>query len=713
MNSALTDVSVEEAWHNIADLKLKLGYSVKFYQHIYRSKPWLIIADDSNENYFRCNSENKYFLELLDGSRSVEQAFQEAQKIDGILLAKQDVVLLIANLKSFKLLQPQSVDLAEMTSTASNKSIKKPWLRPFSIKIALFDPDSFLNKYQHLIKPLFSKGAFLAWVAILLIALTTAWLHAGELLEHSQMRFADPKNFLWYWLLYPAVKVLHELGHAFATKVWGGAVHEMGIMLLVFFPVPYVNSSAAHRFSSKNRRLLVSAAGIMVELLLASLALLVWVNTDAGMLHDMAFDIIIIGGVSTLVFNANPLLRFDGYYIVQEMLEIPNLATRSNQYLAYLFKRYGLNIAESRSPVSALGEEKWMFFYAIFSTLYRFLISLFIAFWVAGKFFIIGIVLAIWALVSQIIYPLFKGLFGFVLLARDENKLQRLGLIVVFLSLVLMGSLFVPIAHSTYAEGLVNLPENAYIRAEVDGIVSDVLISDGVDVVKGTTIVTLDNMELMAQREVLGAKLDEAIARQKNAFLQDKIQADILKARVSTIRAELQQLVLQINNLNLVSETDGSVFLPRSDDLLGRFIKRGEIVGYVADFKQVTAQVVINQSSIDSVSNDLLAIEAIFKSRPNEKLKAQLLRELPKMNERLPNRLLGSGAGGHVAVDARDGAGLQVVSNIFQLEIALPKRNVGNYVGQRIYLRFIHSRESLFNQLLSKVEFLLIDKSLI
>ena len=128
---------------------------------------------------------------------------------------------------------------------------------------------------------------------------------------HWEARFLDPGNLLSLWLLYPLVKGLHELGHGFATRHWGGEVHEMGVMLLVFTPVPYVDASASSAFPSRNQRMVVAAAGIMVELLLTGVALLLWSYSDPGLLRDLCFNVLVIGGVSTLLFNGNPLLRFD------------------------------------------------------------------------------------------------------------------------------------------------------------------------------------------------------------------------------------------------------------------------------------------------------------------------------------------------------------------------------------------------------------------
>ena len=100
----------------------------------------------------------------------------------------------------------------------------------------------------------------------------------------------------------------------------------------MFLPVPYVDASSSAAFQEKWRRALVGAAGIVVELVLASFALLVWLNVEAGLLRAFAYNVMLIGGVSTILFNGNPLLRFDGYYVLADLLEIPNLADRAKRF---------------------------------------------------------------------------------------------------------------------------------------------------------------------------------------------------------------------------------------------------------------------------------------------------------------------------------------------------------------------------------------------
>ena len=713
--------NVDEAWKSIENLFVGLRDSVHFYQHYYRGEPWLVIADQQEENYFRCNSEAKYFLTLLDGRKSVGQAFIESSLSDSgeqlsdnensyQSLTKKDVVLLIANLKSSNLLIDDEGEQGEEVSKFSSPSKKSnSWLRPFSIKFSLFDPDKFLDRTVRYVKPLFNAYALIMWLVLVFVAVTVAMMNWSSLVEHGQARFDDPKNLLWYWLLYPLIKTLHELGHAYATKIWGGVVHEMGVMLLVFFPVPYVDGSASHRFSSKRHRIVVSAAGIMVEVFLAAVAVFVWVNTDSGVAHDIAFDIIIIGGVSTVLFNANPLLRFDGYYIFSELIEMPNLGTRSTQYLGYLFKNYVLDIEGIQSPVSAKGEIKWLFFYGISAAIYRLFISLFIAIWVAGKFFFVGLVLSFWAVIMQIIYPAVMWFYRLIPIVYIAQRVKRLSFVFILFCSVLLFALLVPVGHSTYAEGIIKLPENALIRAGADGIVKQVLQKDGGVVDAGVTILTLENLELSTQKRILLAKLKESTSHQNNVLLQDRMQADIAKSKVLALKAELENIQMQIENLNVKSFSHGVMSLPMINDLPGRYVKRGEVIGYVADLRQVSAKVVIPQSSIDAVRRDSGLIEVRLKSRADEILTAQLIRELPQMTDQLPSRSLGSGAGGDIAIDARDSSGVQAMSNIFQVEIALPMRNTGNYLGQRIYVRFIHNKESLGKQLLQRINQNLLD----
>src|SRR5581483_5184184 len=167
------------------------------------------------------------------------------------------------------------------------------------------DPDRFLTATMPLLRPLFGPVGAALWLALVGGAVVLALLHWTELHADLADRLFSVSTLTLLFLAYPMVKALHELGHAYAAKAGGGEVHEIGVMLLALLPVPYVDASAASGFPSKWRRAAVGAAGIVVELALASIALMVWVAAAPGPVRAFAFTVMLIGGVSTLLFNGN------------------------------------------------------------------------------------------------------------------------------------------------------------------------------------------------------------------------------------------------------------------------------------------------------------------------------------------------------------------------------------------------------------------------
>ncbi|MDJ0834442.1 MAG: biotin/lipoyl-binding protein [Gammaproteobacteria bacterium] len=691
--------AIDQTWAQVAGLRPSLGEDVQRYQHEYRGQDWLILADQRTEKYFRLSTDSELFLDCLNGQQTVEQIYQAMESSPVAALSREDIILLLGNLQAAGLLQ-----LGNDEPTANNKTSGfslSALSKPFAIRIPLLDPERFLQRFVPYFHWLPGWLVLWSWLGLVAFALVASWLNWSGLLEHGAARFDDPVNLIHFWLLYPLVKALHELAHAFATKLWGGVVHEMGIMLLVFFPVPYVDSSAANRFSSRRQRILVSAAGIMMETFLAALAMLVWLHSEAGLVRDLAFDIMIIGGISTLLFNANPLLRFDGYYIFSELIQIPNLYTRAQQYLGYLFQRYLLNISDKPSPVTAAGEGKWFFFYGLAAGFYRIFIALFIALWVAGQFLIIGLLLALWALIYQLLIPTIKSLAKLFNIARSKQRLLRLSVILGITLSILVYALTVPVHNSTYSQGIVMLPDDAPVRSNASGIVKQVHVADGSLVSAGQVVVSLENIELDTRLAIAQARLAEAQSKLDSVMLKDRTQSEIMKNRVNSLQAEVDDIASQLDGLNIRSGRDGRIVLPRAVDLPGRFIERGEVVGYSISQEPLSARVVVDQPVIDRVRQDSASIQLRLNSNPDRIYPAQMSRQIPLLSDRLPSRFLGSGAGGEVAIDTRDASGLQAIDRVYQVDIILPDELQTALVGQRVHLRFIHSDQSLGRELVN------------
>ncbi len=190
----------------------------------------------------------------------------------------------------------------------------------------------------------------------------------------------------------------------------------MGVMFLTLMPAPYVDASASAIVAGKWQRILISAAGMMVELAVAVFAMLVWLKAQPGLTRSIAYDTLFIASVSTLIFNGNPLLRFDAYYILSDFLELPNLGSRSQRYFLYLVQRYLFGATEFRDPATATGERFWFAVYAPASFIYRMFMLFGIALFISSKYFIVGVILAFWMGITSIVWPVLKGL-KFILLS--------------------------------------------------------------------------------------------------------------------------------------------------------------------------------------------------------------------------------------------------------------------------------------------------------
>ncbi len=700
----MSDSLTHPLWYRVAELKPRLRAHAAVHCHHYRGEPWYVLQDRASTRYYRLSENTQQVVALLDGRRTLQEIWEALSSRPGEDGPSQgDVVQLLAKLHAADLLQSDaSPDTAELL-TRGDKIRRQVWqqrlMRPLAVRFAFWDPDRFLDRLLPSVRAAFSPLGLLLWSALVVAAAGQGVAHWPALSAHWSARATDPSNLLLLALLYPLVKALHEFGHAFAAKVWGGEVHEMGVMLLVLMPIPYVDASAAHAFREKRRRVVVGAAGIMVELFLSAVALFIWLSVQPGLYRDMAFNVMLIGGVSTVLFNGNPLLRFDGYYVLADLIEIPNLGPRANQYLGYLSKRYLFGLRDAPSPVTARGERAWFVSYGIAAFIYRLIISFAIALLVAGKLFVIGVVLAIWALAVQILYPLTRQLRYLVFDPALQGKRTRaLGLVGGVLAAVIVVVSLLPVASWTRAEGIIRVPERALIRAGTDGFIVRLLRSDGQRVGHGDPLFELEDPLLSARVAVLEWRLRELEARHSAVLVTDPVQAEILKHDLADARAELAEARERLDQLTVHSPAEGTFMVAKARDLPGRFVRKGDPLGYVTDLSSVAARVVLPQTAVDMVRRHTEAVEVRFANRPGETITAKLGSEVPSATDQLPSRVLGSQGGGTIAVDARDAEGLKAMESVFQLDIELPPRPVGGYLASRVHVRFSHGAEPLASQ---------------
>jgi putative peptide zinc metalloprotease protein len=698
----LATEGAQAAWQRLSVLRPRLRDHLRVHVHRYRDEPWYVVEDTLANRFHRFDSTAWSLVRLLDGERSVGRAATRLGLADNVA-GRGEVLSLMARLHALDLLAaglpPSTEALLERVHKAARSRLQRGMMSPLSVRVPLLDPDRLLGRAGGLARVVFNVPGLVVWLLAVGAGALLAAEQWDELLLHFETRAMDPRNVALLWALYPLVKLLHELGHGLAVKRWGGAVHEMGVMLLVFTPVPYVDATASTAFSDKYRRMVVAGAGIMVELLLAAVAMWAWAGLAPGLARDAAFDVMLIGAGSTLLFNGNPLLRFDGYHVLADAVEIPNLGIRSNRYLLYLGQRWLLGLRDVRSPVTTPGERPWLIVYGIASAIYRVVVLFSIALYIAGRMFFIGVVLALWVLTAQVLLPL-RRLFAFLLSSARLRHHRARGVAVAAGAIAgLAGTLLLPVGAATHADGVVEPPPGSTVRAGTDGVVREVLVTDGESVGAGEPLLVLEDPLLPAEVERLRWRVEEIARRHARASLKDRVAGQLVAGELERARAEFDEARARLDQLVVRSPVHGTVSIDMPRNLPGRFVRRGERLALVIAPGRAVARVVVPQSSAGLVRRATREVAIRLASLPGVTLPAQLVREVPSATDRLPSPALGSRGGGRINVDARDESGVRALERVFQFELALPGSALAYRPGTRVHVRFRHDAAPLAQQL--------------
>ncbi len=692
------------SWYRVAELRPQLRSHAHVHRQRFRGKAWYVLRDSASGKLHRFSPGAYQVLQLMDGRRSIDGIWQEVAAATGVDAPTQDEVIeLLSKLHAGDLLQTDlPPDVAELTERGAKQKRQKrlqSFINPMSIRIPLWDPDPFLNRTWPAVAWLFGPVGIVLWLLALVPALVIGAMHWNELTGSLSDRVLTTDNLVMLLVVYPAIKLLHEMGHAYAVKSGDGEVHEMGVMLLVLAPIPYVDATASGAFRSKWRRAFVGAAGMMVELFLASLAVVVWVLVEPGLVRSAAYNVIFVAGMSTLVFNGNPLLRYDAYYILADLIEIPNLAQRANQYWQWLAKRHLFGARELERPQGTPGERRWFLFYGPASFVYRSFVMIAISLFIAGEFFFIGVVLAIWGAITMFVLPLAKGL-KYVLSNGEIQRQRHRAMLVTFggLALFLLFALVVPMPLRTHAEGVVWVPENAEVRARGNGFVERLMVAPDALVKEGDVLLVTRDPALDADAVQRGERVRQLEVQYASQMFEERLQAAVVAEDLARERVGLARTEERLGDLLLTAGVSGRFRLPRADDLPDRYVKKGELLGYVLAAPPRIVRAVVSQDDIALVRNRLAGVEVKIADRLDETWTAQLIREVPGGQDQLPSKALSLEGGGIHGTDPRDPDGLRSLERLFQFDLELPEGVGELQLGTRVHVRFRHEPEPLASQ---------------
>ncbi|MCP5143380.1 MAG: hypothetical protein H6978_00995 [Gammaproteobacteria bacterium] len=682
----------------------------------YRSERWYVLRNTATMQTLRLNRDAYEILARFDGETSVaEMALAMGQGSSDENTALEEITLVIYQLAASHYLVTEKLppDFISTLKRRAAQNKTNAWrqqaLNVTAVKLRLINPDRLLTSLKPIGRWLISPVNAVIWGIFMVVSVARAIAHLDDIGAALTPGILAPSHLVAMAIVYIAIKLCHELGHGLLTKVWGGEVREAGILLLWLLPVPYVDGSAANIMPDRRKRAAIAAAGVVVELTLAAIALHVWLSVSAGLVQDIAFNVMVIGGFSALLVNGNPLLKFDGYYVLEDLVELPNLATRAQRFYLYLVQRYLFGNIGAVNPASEPGERKWFAIYAPLAFIYRCMVLTGIAVAFAAKYLAAGVAVAALAVVSQFVLPVVKGIRYLAGLNATVPFRQRAYLASAAAGLMVALLLGVaPMPAVTSAEGVVATPQQGTLYTQAAGFVDALLTEPDSWVQAGQPLLKLRNPEFEAEVRKLQARRTELEIARHEALRITAAEAARRADLLTALNAELAAAKARVAGLTVVSPVAGR-FIPTDPNvLLNRFLPQGAIAGYVVASDARVVRAVVTQEEIGQIRRGVISAHVRLAQSISTEFTTSKIYEVPGGGTELPSAALGIAGGGRLPIVADDETGRRTPTPVFTVEVPLPAGAAGPTVGQRAYVRFDHSWEPLAFQISRSMQQLLL-----
>ncbi|MCC6285764.1 MAG: PqqD family peptide modification chaperone [Phycisphaerales bacterium] len=696
--------SFSDVWYRVGQTRPRLSAHARITRQQYGPQVSYVIEDPAGGGYYRLSAPAYFFVGLLDGRRTADDAWEAccAQMGDDAP-TQRECVDVLSKLQLHGLIlgaEPLNWDmLQERQRRLRSERIAKRTGRGFFWTIPIWNPERLLAQSAYLWRAVWSRVGLAVWGVLVLAAALTAIAHAGALLGGLNAML-DPANLPVLGLLFIGIRLLHELGHATACKAMGGRCTEIGVILVaLLLPLPYCDASSAWRMPEIRKRVLVSAGGMLAEGALAAVAVFIWVATNEGTIaHALAYQTIIISGITTFLFNANPLLRYDGYYILSDLAGSPNLAGRAKELWSYLIHRRAFGVRGMTPPVVRDRGELWLLLvYGLLSPPYRMIVGITIVMVVSSRYLTLGLVIGVLMAVAMLLGPLVKAV-GHVLGAPVlvGRRARAVGISLAALALIAAGVGLVPVRAGAYATGFIEPAARQMARTGEDGFVREVLVRAGQRVRAGDVLAVLDNPQLAADAEVKRAQLASAIIERDRAAAAGAAEALAAEEKVRALRAEIARLDERRECLTLRAEFDGLVGAVRGagidlDSLRGRFLARGSLIATVTSEAAPVVHAAVSDRDRAYIFRDdrieRVRASARVLGRAGRLIEARAERMSPVAARSLIDAALSTDAGGELLLDPGDPDRRRTLDPYALVRVTLVDAE-GVRPGQRVRVRF-------------------------
>jgi putative peptide zinc metalloprotease protein len=670
-----------ESWHRVAGQRIALQPAARLRRQNFRGERWFVVENPFTNEFFRLTPAAYEFVARLHPQRTVDEVWREClERFPDQAPGQGQVLELLGQLYFANLLQYDRATNASELFERYRKRQRREWQARFLnlmfMRFPLLDPDRFLVRTLPVVGKFISAFGAVLWLGVVGMAAKLVADNWDAVKQQSQGVLA-PSNLPLLYLGMAIIKTIHEFGHAYFTRKFGGEVHVMGIMLMIFTPVPYVDATASWGFRSRWQRILVGSAGMIVELFFAALMTFVWANTGQGALHSLAYNMMFIASVSTVIFNANPLLRFDGYYILSDLLEIPNLSQRANQLLRYGAERWLFGLKRSQNPARSRAELGWLSVFGVSSGIYRVFVFGGILLVVADHFFLIGVVMAAICFVSWVTVPLFKFINYLATSPKLERHRFRAVLVSLTLVLLLVGVLeFVPFPSHFRAPGVLQARRWTQVVNESAGSITQLLAEPGQRVRAGQPLVRFQSQELELELAQAQANQVELQTRLRAVLPDEAANLKPLLGMLEAATNRVAKLLFDRDALTVRARHDGLWLAPELKESLGRWLQRGTPLGLLVDPSSFQFTATVQQEEAEALfARNLRRAEVRLYGQIDDVLETRQWRVLPGGQRVLPSPALGWQGGGEMPVARDDPQGRKSAELFFEVHAELSGAN--------------------------------------
>ena len=695
--------ALDSSVKDISGSRLKLAEELLFAPQVYGTKTHYHIEHPSRGKFYRVGYPEYVFLSLMDGTRTVAQALTVTAHMLGSCALSHVRGVEVANwLIENRLAQLSDSDAAWSAphgepSGGPGAILKR--VNPFWMKLPFGSPDRLLTILLQSVGWCFSPWATLLGILVILFGIGSVVSHWPEFMA-SATSVVTPQNWLWMLLAWIGLKVIHELAHGLACKYHRGEVRETGLIFILFAPMAYVDVTSCWRFPSKWQRIHVAVAGMYSELLIAAVAAIAWTHFDSTVLHHLLFNIIVMASLSTLLFNANPLMRFDGYYILSDLLEIPNLATEGNRCVKALASR--IFFGQRPRPLQDLGLRRWIVrAYGVAAACWRLLICVSLATAASVLLHGAGFLLALGGILAWFGLPLWKLI---IQMHQRFHESRPTFMRATVTGAVLAASVFMVLAWAPWPGALsvpvvVNYSDDCTVRSAAPGFIEQVHVHDGQLVEAGQLLIELRNEQLVTdQRELELICSQEKVRRRVALDQRNGAAAQIAQRNHQAALERLEETRQRTEGLQIRAPIAGRVVARNLPQSVGTYVAEGDEILSVADESGKELVVSVAQEQIDTIM-PRVGDSIRFRIGDRWARVGTLDRLDPRASTNLPHPAMSASVGGPLAVtqgDAQSEAQMRLAESRFRGTVALTSavcQDLGG--GEQGYAMFGLRRESV------------------